>query len=59
MVALGRIERLAGLDLGDDRGGEDMRLAELGDIGGGDPRLLGVVGEDRRAILRSRVGPWG
>ncbi len=51
MIILGRIETPAGLDLGDDRSIEHMRLVELGDIGLGNVRLLRIGREDRRAIL--------
>jgi hypothetical protein len=42
MVILSRIEFPIRLDLGNDRRIEDARLVELGDIGLGDPRLLGA-----------------
>src|SRR5271170_7196399 len=57
MIGLGRIEGPAGLDGGDDRGVERMRLVELGDIGLGDLCLLRAGREDRRAILRAGVRP--
>src|SRR5271169_1573160 len=42
MVRLGRIELPARFDHGDDRGGEDMRLVELGDVGSSDAGLLRI-----------------
>ena len=56
MIALGAIEGLARLDGRDDRGVENVRRVELGDISLGDARLLIVRREDRRAILRAVVG---
>ena len=55
MIALRRIERAARLDSGDDRLLEPVRLIELGDVGLGDVRLLGVGWEDRRAILGAGI----
>jgi hypothetical protein len=46
MIILGRIEIPAGLDLGDDRGIEYVRLVELGDIGLGDVCLLRTDGKN-------------
>jgi hypothetical protein len=57
MVILGRIEVPAGLDLGDDRSIERVRLVEPGDIGLGNARLLRIGREDRRAILGSDIRP--
>src|SRR5580700_8451350 len=55
MVVFGREEFLAGLDLGDDRRVERMRLVELTDIGLGDLCLFRIEGEDRRAVLGADV----
>ena len=55
MVALGRIERPAGLDGGDDLGAEHLRLVELLDIGLGDLGLRLGRREDGRAILRADI----
>ena len=54
MIVLGRIEARQRLELGDDRRGEDMRLLQLRDIGIGEPLLLVVGIEDRRAVLKDR-----
>ena len=56
MIILGRIEIPAGLDLGNDRSIECVRLVELGDIGLGDARLLRIRGKNRRAILAPDIG---
>ena len=51
MIALGRIEIPAELDLSDDRSIKHVRLVELGDIGLGNVRLLRICRENCRAIL--------
>src|SRR6516162_2526831 len=51
MIALGRVETPAGLDLGDDRSGKRISLVELADIGLGNVRLLRICRENCRAIL--------
>jgi hypothetical protein len=56
MVVLGGEEFLVRLDLGDDRRIVDPHSVELGNVGLGDPRLLGAGREDRRAIVGAAVG---
>src|SRR6266404_3015640 len=57
MIILGRIEFPAGLDLGDDWSIKHVRLVELGDIGLGNAQLLGILWEDRRAVLSTDIRP--
>jgi len=57
VIALGRIEALERVDAGDDRAGEGAGLAELGDIGLGDPPLLVIGIEDGGAVLRALIRP--
>src|SRR6516164_5651139 len=51
MIALGRVETPAGLDLGDDRSIKRISLVELADIGLGNVRLLRICRENCRAVL--------
>lgn len=55
MMLLGRIERLQGHNLRDDRPTEDLRISQLLDVRFGDTFLLGVRVEDRRAVLRPNI----
>ena len=57
MVALGRIERPVSFNSCDDSLVEHARRIELRDVRLCDVRLLGVCGEDRRAILSPGIGP--
>ena len=46
MVVLSRVELAVRLDFGHDGGAESAGLIELRDIALGNPRLVGVYGED-------------
>src|SRR3984957_10186024 len=56
VIVLGRIKTLEGFELGHDRRFEDVGLIELGDITFGNPLLLVIGIEDRRAIGRAGIG---
>lgn len=55
MIALRGIELVQSGNLGDDRSRIGLCLVQLGDIGVGNLRLILIRGENRRAILRSRI----
>ena len=57
VVSLGGGKASRGLHRGDDRLREDPGTVQLGDVARSHPPLLGVGGEDRRAVLAAHVGP--
>ncbi len=57
MLGLGLPERAGGLDLGDDLAGPEARGLDVGDRVLGDPALLVVDVEDRRAVAQADVVP--
>src|SRR5450755_2733915 len=56
MIGLGSVEGLQPNNLRDDRAREDSRFVELRDVGFGDSLLVFGGIENRRPVLRARIG---